>query len=177
MTESEIIEKLLTVFYENHGNIRGYVFACTRSYHGTEEVMQSIAIKIAQSAVTFDLERPPMPWFLGIAHHQVKQWYQKNEKEARFVSFDVLDEYIPQFGVFEADQISPRRRALHNCMEKLPGKQKTIVELRYIDNLNCNQIAGNLGKSVQSIYALLKRLKLELRKCVEVQLERPEAVQ
>lgn len=176
MSESESIENLLRIFYENHGNLRGYVYACTRSYHGTEEVMQSIAIKIAQSAASFDAKRPPMPWFLGIARNQVKQWYQANKRQERFVSFDVIDEYIQQFDIFEAEQVTPRRRALHNCMANLPNKQRKVVELRFMDRLDCSDIAGKLGKSVQSIYSLIKRLKRELRKCVEVQLNNPEAI-
>lgn len=174
MTESEKIEMLMRIFYESQGNIRGYVFASTRSYHGTEEIMQTLAIKIAQSAGSFEDARQPLPWFLGIARNQIKQWYQKNKKEARTISFEVLDEYMPEFGIFSFDQISPRRRALDACMSNLPGKQKQVVELRYMDDLDCSQISKRLGRSVQSIYSLLKRLKLELRKCVEVQLNNPE---
>lgn len=176
MTERDKIEWLLKAFYQNQGNLRGYVYSCTRNYHGAEEVMQAIAIKIAQSAIDFDMEREPMPWFLGIARNQVKQWYQKRQRDARFVSFEVLEDYLPNFGIFENEQVSPRRTALKNCMDKLPKKQKQVVELRYLESQNCGDIAGVMGRSVQSVYSLLKRLKTELRKCVEFQLQRSEVV-
>lgn len=174
MTDSEKIENLLTVFYENHGNLRGYVFASTRSYHGSEEVLQSVAIKIAQAGAAFDADRPALPWIMGITKNQIKQWYQKNRRDARHISFEVIDEYLPKLAVFSAEQMTPRREALDSCMQNLPANQRWIVELKYVDNFNCTQIAGTLGKSVQSIYSLLKRLKAELRKCIEFKLQRPE---
>jgi RNA polymerase sigma-70 factor (ECF subfamily) len=174
MSESEQIEKLLRQFYAEQDKVRGYVFAATRNYHVTEEILQSVAIVVAQKAATFEADRPSMPWFMGIARNNILKWYRSNQREACNVSFDVLDNCIPHMDSFAMENLSSRQHALENCLKRLPRKQRHVIELRYIENHDCSQIAAQLGRSIQSIYGLLKRVKLELRKCVDIQLQKEE---
>ena len=64
-----------------------------------------------------------------------------------------------------------REQALRTCIEKLPPKQRSIVDLRYRKKLSCDRIAESVDQSIQSVYAILKRIKLSLRDCVTTQLE------
>ena len=161
---------LLRSFYANQGKLRGFIFAATRDYHATEDILQEVAIVIARKASSFEAGREPLPWFMGIARHQIQQWYRDQGREAAHVSYEVLDDFMPLFASFEPEPISDRRIALRQCVEKLPDRQRRIVQLRYMDELDCAQIAGVIGRSVHGIYSLLKRLKRELRKCVELRL-------
>lgn len=174
MSESEQIEMLLRKFYSNQDQLRGYIFSAVRDYHATEEILQSIAIVVAQKAAAFDQDRPAIPWFMGIAKNKILQWHSLKGRESRNVSFETLDNCIPHMDSFSEDSVTQRQLALKNCIKRLPNKQKAILELRYMDNNNCSMIADKLGRSIQSIYSLLKRLKLELRKCVEFQLQKEE---
>lgn len=175
MSESIQIEALLRRFYTNQGKLRGYIFSATRDYHATEDILQEIAIVVAKKASDFDSERPALPWFMGIARNQIQRFYRAKGREACNISFEALGECLPLFESFGNEAVSRRRLALKKCVDKLPGKQQKVMELRYIDDLNCPQIAGALGRSVQGIYSLLKRMKAELRKCVEFQLQGEKA--
>ncbi len=174
MSETIQLEALLRVFYANQGKLRGYIFSATRDYHATEDILQEIAIVVAKKAATFDCEREEMPWFMGIARNQIQRWYRMKGREQSNISFEVIEECIPMFESFGSEEVSNRRLALKRCVDRLPGKQKAIMNLRYIDEMDCSQIAENVGRSVQGIYAVLKRLKVELRKCVEFQLDQQE---
>jgi RNA polymerase sigma-70 factor, ECF subfamily len=176
MNESEQIETLLRQFYANQGQLRGYIFSSTKDYHATEEILQSTAITIAQKAAQFDSERPCMNWFMGICKNHIQRYYQKQKRESKHISFEILDDFIPMLEVFDAHQLSTRRQALESCMTRLPKKQRKVIELRYMENQDCSQIADHLGRSVQGIYSLLKRLKVDLRKCVEFQLQNREMI-
>jgi RNA polymerase sigma-70 factor (ECF subfamily) len=170
MDESTQIEQLLRQFYAEQDKIRGYVFASTRNYHATEEILQSIAIVVAQKATTYDSSKPPSPWFMGIARNKIHQWYSANKQKACTVSFDVLEQCLAHTDSFDSETLSNRQHALSHCIERLPAKQRQVVNLRYLENYDCTQVASQVGRSVQSIYSLLKRLKLELRKCINIQL-------
>lgn len=171
MTDAEHIEELLHKYYAEQDKLRGYVFAAVREYHATEEILQAVAIVVAQKAATFDLARPTTPWFMGIARNKILQWFRTKGRDANTISFDVLDDCIPHMHPFALPEISYRQHALNHCLNRLPAKQKKIIELRYIDQCDCPDIATQLGRSIQSIYSLLKRLKAELRKCVELRLQ------
>ncbi|VGO17554.1 ECF RNA polymerase sigma factor SigD [Pontiella desulfatans] len=175
MQDAVQIEALLRRFYANQGKLRGYVFSATRDYHATEDILQEVAIVVAKKASTYDTGRPALPWFMGIARNQIQRFYRSKGREAGHVSFELLEDFLPLFSSFDNEQISDRQVALKGCVEKLPAKQRRIMQLRYVEELDCSQISKTIGNSIQGIYALLKRMKTGLRKCVEFQLQQSEA--
>ncbi len=174
MSETVLLEALLRRFYANQGKIRGFVFSATRDYHATEDILQEVAIVVAKKASTYDTERPALPWFMGIARNQIQRHYRAKGKAANNVSYELLEDFVPLFSSYESEEISDRQVALKRCVDKLPQKQKRIMQMRYVEELDCSQISDTLGRSIQGIYGLLKRMKLGLRKCVEFQLQQPE---
>jgi RNA polymerase sigma-70 factor (ECF subfamily) len=176
VSEITQIEALLRVFHAKRALLRGYIFSATRDYHATEDILQEIAIVIATRASSFDFEREALPWLMGIARNHIQRWYRARGKEAAYVSYDILETCMPLFASYDMEEMSDRRRALKECVERLPEKQRDIMRLRYVEEKDCNQISEVLGRSVQGVYSLLKRLKLALRKCVEVRMQQPEAL-
>lgn len=168
MTEQEKIEYLLKAYYAKQDQFRGYVFAATKDYHATEEILQSVAIVVAQKAGVFDMDRELMPWLMGIARNKIKHWFYHHGKQVRNVQFEVLENcLVHHAGPFEKDEVTPRQEALMQCLNRLPARQKKILELRYVGGKDCAFVAQELGRSIQSIYSILKRVKVELRKCIE----------
>lgn len=174
MSESVQIETLMRRFYSSQGQLRGYVFSATRDYHATEDILQEIAIVVAKKASVYDAERPALPWFMGIARNQIQRFYRTRGKESVNVSFDLLEDCMPFFAAYENEKISDRQVALKKCVDRMPDKQRRIMQMRYVEELDCSQISKTIGRSVQGIYGLLKRMKTGLRKCVEYQLQQPE---
>lgn len=173
--DSEKTERLLRQFYAQQSKLRGYIFSATRNYHATEDILQSVAIVTAQKSSSYDFDKNPAPWFIGIAKNHIKKWYTSQGRNSRNVSLDILEECISDYSNFESDLIANRREALNTCIGKLPSKQKEVVRLRYMHDKSCHTIAEELKRPIQGIYSLLKRLKLELRKCVEFRLKDMEA--
>ncbi len=174
MAETLQIEMVLRTFYANQGALRGYVFSATRDYHATEDILQETAIVVAKKASEIDAGRPLLPWFLGIARYQVLRWNRARGREGGHVSFELLEEFIPFYVEFENEQAAQRRSALKDCVEKLPPNQRRVVRLRYEEHMDCPGIAESIGHSIQAIYSLLKRMKQDLRKCVELKLAHQE---
>ncbi|MBI4565444.1 MAG: hypothetical protein HY716_12190 [Planctomycetes bacterium] len=59
-------------------------------------------------------------------------------------------------------------------MKSLRGLSRKIITLRYGSALDVPQIAGSIGKTVQATYALLKRVRLAIRDCVNRKVESSE---
>ena len=67
---------------------------------------------------------------------------------------------------------SAQQEALNNCMKKLPDKSMQLLELRYIDNLKPQAMAGQMGTSAGTIRVALTRIRKALGQCIEKWLER-----
>jgi RNA polymerase sigma-70 factor (ECF subfamily) len=59
------------------------------------------------------------------------------------------------------------RSAMIDCVRKLNGDTRKVVQARYGDGTSCEDIATSVGRSVQGIYAILKRARTALADCVK----------
>ena len=63
---------------------------------------------------------------------------------------------------------SDQRAALMACLESLPNQSRRLIAMRYDGSVaGMSELAQRFGRSVQGIYAQVKRIKAALRECVE----------
>jgi RNA polymerase sigma-70 factor (ECF subfamily) len=77
--------------------------------------------------------------------------------------------------VEQARPAPAQQAALMACLEALPQHSRRLIRMRYDqDSSGAAHMAGRLGRSVQAIYAQVKRIKQALRACVERRLAREQ---
>lgn len=57
--------------------------------------------------------------------------------------------------------------AIENCWKKLPGKQYTIFELRYIQEMSLDEIAMALESNVNAVGQNIFKLSRKMRECLK----------
>jgi RNA polymerase sigma-70 factor (ECF subfamily) len=160
-----VVARLLT---RHHTALYGYVYACVRSHHDAEDILQSVAVTVTESFGQLRDEAGFLPWAREIARRHVLAFWRKSRREtphdpevARRLAeaADVLDRARPA---------SDHADALSACLESLPPESRRLLALRYgDDHADAAAVANQLGRSVQAVYSLLKRIKTILRSCVE----------
>lgn len=143
--------------------VEAYAFAIVRNFHLAEDVYQEVALILVK-----DWQRIPdgpgfTPWLKEMVRRKSRELWRKQHRTAR-----LSDEALAQVGdafPVEPEQDLPGHMA--RCLEKLHGDAKRAVLGRYRDDLEVPLIAAQLGRTVQSAYAILKRARLALKQCVE----------
>ena len=58
--------------------------------------------------------------------------------------------------------------ALMACLDRLPPRSRRLMTQRYAGGCaDTHELARRMGRSVQAVYAQVKRIKLALRNCVQ----------
>ena len=70
----------------------------------------------------------------------------------------------------ESDELDNRLDALHLCLEKLPGRTREVLDLRYGKGLKGTKVAEMMNRTVDAIYQVLSRAHHSLKGCIENQL-------
>ena len=78
-------------------------------------------------------------------------------------------EKLTEEGAEEIPARSQRIRHLEACLKKLPEARRDLVMQAYEPGSSIKNIAIQLGKSADGIYQLLRRIRLNLKRCVERQ--------
>ncbi len=64
------------------------------------------------------------------------------------------------------EHLAARRATLQKCVRQLRGRQKQVIELRYLKEQSVEDIASGLATSCSSIAVTLHRARAALRECV-----------
>lgn len=56
---------------------------------------------------------------------------------------------------------------LQNCLEKLPSKMRPVFILKFMDELESDDICKEMGISASNYWVLIHRAKLVIRECLE----------
>jgi RNA polymerase sigma-70 factor (ECF subfamily) len=68
-----------------------------------------------------------------------------------------------------------RRTALRVCLERIEGRRRRVLEMRYGENFKVHEIAQQLGMSSDGVSVMLHRIRSVLYGCIQKQLAKVEA--
>jgi len=158
--------RFLQHFVANERLLTGYLLAATGDLHEAEDLLQEVSVALWESFDRYDEVRPFHSWALGIARHKVLDWRGRKGRRERMLSLEVLDA-VERIDVEEAVLLAERRPILQQCMETLPSHLRELVEMRYGDGLQLEEVASRVRKSVGAVQMIVVRVRRALRDCVD----------
>lgn len=147
-------------------SLYGFIFACVRSHHDAEDILQETSVAAVESAGDLRDEAGFLPWAREIARRRVLAHYRMSSR-CRPLDPEVVGRLAEAAERCEAvAPVSARREALLACLDRVPEDLRRVLALRYEGTLSVGQIAERSGRSTQAVYAVVKRTKAMLRECV-----------
>lgn len=149
--------------------VRAYVRAGVNGPHDVAEVMQETSL-IAWNK--FDQLTDPEDgfgkWMCVIARYEILKFHQLRSRD-RLVLDDKLLEQIAVEGIEETPQREQWIAVLDFCLEKLPANRRQLIKQAYHPDVSIKELAETMQKQPNALYQMLRRLRLELAKCIEKQ--------
>ncbi len=148
--------------------IYNYALRMVNNHADAMDLMQDIFVALFRNLHTFRAESPFKGWLFKIAHYRCIEYYRRKRP---MQSLDDMPEQMdeqsddcPEQALFAQQQSS----VLIKTMQKLPIKQKLVVELKFFQQCTFDDIAQQLGISTNTaksqLYSALDKLKLYLEK-------------
>jgi RNA polymerase sigma-70 factor (ECF subfamily) len=157
--------RFLQHFVANERLLSGYLLAATGDVHEAEDLLQEVSVALWESFDRYDEGRAFSSWALGIARHKVLDWRTKKGRRSRLLSLEILGA-VERAEAREAEELAERRPLLQQCMESLPAHLRELVELRYGDGLQLDEVASRLRRTVGAVQMAYVRIRRSLRECV-----------
>ena len=120
------------------------------------DILQDSIIKALRSSDAIDKVQYVKTWFYRILINTSLDLIQKDKKIV-YVEDNVLDYHLP----VQEDEI--RDIDLYEAIDHLSGPDKTVIILRYFEDMKIDDIAKLLGENKNTVksrlYATLKKLR------------------
>lgn len=146
----------------------GYIFACVRNHADAEDILQNVSVAVTESIQQLMDEKGFLPWAREIARRRVLA-HRRLARREQPLDPELLARLAEASDRVERERpASDQRSALLACLESLPEQSRRIIAMRYDGSVaGMNELAARFGRSVQGIYAQVKRIKAVLRECVQ----------
>jgi len=143
-----------------------YVRSMIFKLHDAEDVIQDIAVAVAENFDQFDQSREIMPWIMGIARHKVVDYIRAAANPQPTFDSHTMQQISEAFTSIE-NESGDMREALDKCISRLKKRPRHVLELRYLREMTISDIAERLDLSSNAIYVMLHRIRSVLAECIE----------
>jgi RNA polymerase sigma-70 factor (ECF subfamily) len=160
-------ETFLTLLLRHEPMIRAGIRAVVTRPEDVDEIMQAVSIVAWRKFDSLTDAEGFGRWACVVARYEVLK-FQRERARDPFVLDETLVERILDEGAEEVVTRGRRLSLLERCLEKLPEARRDLLLQAYTPGCTTRAMAQRLGKSEDGLYQLLRRLRVELKHCVEL---------
>jgi RNA polymerase sigma-70 factor (ECF subfamily) len=144
-------------------NLYNYTLRMVSNPADAMDLMQDVFVAVFRNLSTFRGNSPFKGWMFKIAHYRCIEFYRRKRPTQSLddhpEQFDEASDECPEYLAVSGQQAN----ALHKALQTLPINQKLVVELKFFQHCTFDDIAKQLGISVNTVksrlYSGLDKLK------------------
>ena len=141
-----------------------------------EDISHSCILVLLERAESFDGRARASTWLLGVLANKLRERQRKVQREEPADDIDQV--YEARFDASGSWQQPPHgplgllaredaRRMLGKCLEGLPERQRQVLLLREVDEVDAETLCKILGVTSNNLGVLLFRARVRMRECLE----------
>ena len=164
--ESQQTQEFIVLFTNHHRNLLKYLVTLVHNLHDAEDLLQQSALVLWQKFDTYQQGTDFYRWACRIAYLMAMNLLRTKRLKSVFLSEELLGE----LAVKQLDRIEQQacyRDFLPECLEKLTKRDRELVRLCYIKAEKFSDVAAKIGRTADSVYHSLHRIRGMLFDCVQ----------
>jgi len=167
-------EQFLPLFLAAQSDLRAFIGATVRDRALREDVFQEVAMVLWRSFDRYDASRSFGAWARGVAARKILEDRRVRARLPDYCTLETLEVLSESFEMQEAQSgWAEREQALAYCLELLPERSAKVMSAKYGRGEAAEQIAGDMGLTLEAVYQALSRVRKQLRECVQRRLGMP----
>ena len=157
---------------QTQARLYGYLHSLVPDVTDADDLMQQTTLVLWKKFADYDRQRSFFAWACGIARLEVANFLRGRGRQRLYFSDDLNLLLIEAQAEVPDEELEGRRDALARCVEKLRQRDRELLEECYATATGVHEAAGRRGRSPQSVYNSLRRIRRGLFECVARTLQR-----
>jgi len=158
-SENPQVEQFITLFMAHQRRLYHYLLTLVGSPADAEDLLQETSLVIWRKFDNYEPGTNFTAWAFRIAHNLVLNHRARSDDELLSSLADHTESL--------ADELDARHQALAECLERLPERDRDLIERRYEGGASIKQVAEAVGRPVQGMYKAMRRIHDTLHDCIE----------
>lgn len=162
-------ETFLRLWMQHEPELRAFVRSCCPNAQEVDDVMQEVSVAALRKFSTLVDHSAFGPWACLIARYELLSARRRFARDRLVLAEDVL-ELLADEGAEELPLRQQQLRALDRCIAKLPYERRELALAAYAKDTTIREMARQLQRTEGSLYQLLARIRMELHRCMTLNL-------
>jgi RNA polymerase sigma-70 factor (ECF subfamily) len=163
--ETESRKRLLALTTKHQRQIFAYIYALVPNRYDAEDLLQETCVVICEKFHEFEEGTDFVAWACQIAYWRIRYARQKFARSKVIFDQEIVDAIAQTAGTM-TDELDDRHVALANCLQRLPARDRELLLVRYEPGSGVEEAARRSGRTLQTAYKALARLRKLLMDCV-----------
>jgi RNA polymerase sigma-70 factor, ECF subfamily len=163
-------DEFARLFGRHAREIYAYILTLIPHWADAEDVFQETSSIIWEKFDQFTPGTNFRAWACQVAHYRAI-WFRQRQKKLAVPFGDEFFRLVAAETISQQDLLEDRHLALAGCMQKLPARERELIERCYASGVTIKEVAISLGRTPDTTYKALKRIHRELFDCVEAELK------
>ncbi len=165
MAEKSDHRRFLELYAKSQPRVYSFILMLVRSNHDADEIFQETSALLWEKFDQYQEGTNFGAWAVTIAKYQVFDYLRKSKKYQHRLSLEMIQD-ISDIAEPEAEAVDGRLQILRNCLYKLDRLNRSLLSLRYQQNVSVKEIAQRKGVSTGAMYRRLTKVFEVLRRCI-----------
>jgi RNA polymerase sigma-70 factor (ECF subfamily) len=151
---------------QNQARLFGYVYSLVHDLNHADDLYQQTALILWTKFDEYDRLRSFFAWACGVARMEFANFVRSRRRQPLFFGDHLALLLAETQEEITDEELEDRREALSRCIEKLPERDRRLLTECYRDSAGVHGAAERRGRSPQSIYNSLRRIRRALYECI-----------
>lgn len=148
-----------------HARLRGFLGLLGVQGSWLDDLEQEIFVAAWAALPRWDKSRPFIPWLNGVARNIVHRHQARQARERRHRS-GFLAQWMQAHPIAEEAEPDHLIDRLRVCLERLPQHLRDLVRMRYVEEVDAEELARRNGRDGASVRMSLMRTRRTLHDCL-----------
>jgi RNA polymerase sigma factor (sigma-70 family) len=159
-------DELIRALFLSRDELLAYIRTFVLNRHVAEDIHQDVAVLALQKADKIENVKHLMFWARSVAKSYAFDYLRKQNRQARHIDPSVIDLLEHDFDAIEVKDVSKEAAALTECLKELTPRAKSLLKLKFTEEMDSEQISKKLGMKVDSVYGAFWRIYRALNECI-----------
>jgi RNA polymerase sigma-70 factor (ECF subfamily) len=166
----------INLLTSHYCKLHSYVLCMVPNKSDAEDVMQEATLQMWEKFDEFQPGTDFFAWAKAIARYKVLDLRKKHARLHCQLDPNVLELLQHERESYD-DNLDRKLELLKNCIKKLSGDQKVLLQFKYSEKLPAKLIAGRIGIPLHTLYRQITNLHSVLLGCVKRAVHSEGAIQ
>jgi RNA polymerase sigma-70 factor, ECF subfamily len=160
-------DRFLRTFVRHEAALRAYARVMVPTWEAVDDVMQEASVVMWRKFAELDGEENFLSWARVIVRFEALRARRKFARDRLVFSEELLAVLADEAEDSPEELRVAEAAALRGCLQKMSPAHQELILAPYAGDGRVKQLGEQAGRSANSLYKLLGRLRAKLHECVE----------